>query len=76
MAAVDILYIDITRRWNSMTMDQRDSGTSSSASLMSWGRTDRDGQYLFSSFLRVRMGEEDDHLTATKPNLGVFAHAQ
>ncbi|XP_072816164.1 tubulin polyglutamylase TTLL11 isoform X3 [Vicugna pacos] len=26
MAAVDILYIDITRRWNSMTMDQRDSG--------------------------------------------------
>ena len=27
MAAVDILYIDITRRWNSMTVDQRDSGT-------------------------------------------------
>ncbi|XP_010850405.1 PREDICTED: tubulin polyglutamylase TTLL11 [Bison bison bison] len=26
MAAVDILYIDITRRWNSMTMDQRESG--------------------------------------------------
>ncbi|XP_062937821.1 tubulin polyglutamylase TTLL11 isoform X1 [Cynocephalus volans] len=26
MAAVDILYIDITRRWNSMTQDQRDSG--------------------------------------------------
>ncbi|XP_078292650.1 tubulin polyglutamylase TTLL11 isoform X4 [Panthera onca] len=26
MAAVDILYIDITRRWNSMTLDQRDSG--------------------------------------------------
>ncbi|XP_039090611.1 tubulin polyglutamylase TTLL11 isoform X2 [Hyaena hyaena] len=26
MAAVDILYIDITRRWNSMTVDQRDSG--------------------------------------------------
>ncbi|XP_040338126.1 tubulin polyglutamylase TTLL11 isoform X3 [Herpailurus yagouaroundi] len=25
MAAVDILYIDITRRWNSMTLDQRDS---------------------------------------------------
>ncbi|ERE69934.1 tubulin polyglutamylase TTLL11 isoform 1 [Cricetulus griseus] len=25
MAAVDILYIDITRRWNSMTQDQRDS---------------------------------------------------
>ncbi|XP_003407542.3 tubulin polyglutamylase TTLL11 isoform X1 [Loxodonta africana] len=28
MAAVDILYIDITRRWNSMTLDQRDSGMS------------------------------------------------
>lgn len=27
MAAVDILYIDITRRWNSMAADQRDSGT-------------------------------------------------
>ncbi|XP_033283151.1 tubulin polyglutamylase TTLL11 isoform X4 [Orcinus orca] len=27
MAAVDILYIDITRRWNSMTVDQRDSGS-------------------------------------------------
>nr|XP_051711572.1 tubulin polyglutamylase TTLL11 isoform X1 [Oryctolagus cuniculus] len=27
MAAVDILYIDITRRWNSMALDQRDSGT-------------------------------------------------
>ncbi|CAO2597734.1 Tubulin polyglutamylase TTLL11 [Lemmus lemmus] len=26
MAAVDILYIDITRRWNSMTLEQRDSG--------------------------------------------------
>ncbi|XP_029392862.1 tubulin polyglutamylase TTLL11 isoform X2 [Mus pahari] len=26
MAAVDILYIDITRRWNSVTVDQRDSG--------------------------------------------------
>ncbi|XP_049629026.1 tubulin polyglutamylase TTLL11 [Suncus etruscus] len=26
MAAVDILYIDITRRWNAMTLDQRDSG--------------------------------------------------
>uniref|UniRef100_A0A5F9DQX7 Tubulin polyglutamylase TTLL11 n=1 Tax=Oryctolagus cuniculus TaxID=9986 RepID=A0A5F9DQX7_RABIT len=26
MAAVDILYIDITRRWNSMALDQRDSG--------------------------------------------------
>ncbi|XP_006865782.1 PREDICTED: tubulin polyglutamylase TTLL11 [Chrysochloris asiatica] len=26
MAAVDILYIDITRRWNTMTLDQRDSG--------------------------------------------------
>ncbi|KAM5298510.1 tubulin polyglutamylase TTLL11 [Ctenodactylus gundi] len=26
MAAVDILYIDITRRWNSMTLYQRDSG--------------------------------------------------
>ncbi|XP_036094290.1 tubulin polyglutamylase TTLL11 isoform X2 [Rousettus aegyptiacus] len=26
MAAVDILYIDITRRWNSMTLDQRESG--------------------------------------------------
>ncbi|XP_071077201.1 tubulin polyglutamylase TTLL11 isoform X3 [Desmodus rotundus] len=26
MASVDILYIDITRRWNSMTLDQRDSG--------------------------------------------------
>nr|XP_051711606.1 tubulin polyglutamylase TTLL11 isoform X6 [Oryctolagus cuniculus] len=25
MAAVDILYIDITRRWNSMALDQRDS---------------------------------------------------
>ncbi|XP_071077200.1 tubulin polyglutamylase TTLL11 isoform X2 [Desmodus rotundus] len=25
MASVDILYIDITRRWNSMTLDQRDS---------------------------------------------------
>ncbi|XP_052580143.1 tubulin polyglutamylase TTLL11 isoform X4 [Peromyscus californicus insignis] len=25
MAAVDILYIDITRRWNSVTLDQRDS---------------------------------------------------
>ncbi|ELK08199.1 Tubulin polyglutamylase TTLL11 [Pteropus alecto] len=25
MAAVDILYIDITRRWNSMTLDQRES---------------------------------------------------
>ena len=77
MAAVDILYIDITRRWNSMTMDQRDSGTSSPASLMSCGRTDRDGQYLFSSFfLRVRLGEEDDHIIATKPDLGVFGHAQ
>ncbi|KAM5258780.1 tubulin polyglutamylase TTLL11 isoform 1-T1 [Hipposideros larvatus] len=28
MAAVDILYIDITRRWNSVTLDQRDSGMS------------------------------------------------
>ncbi|XP_067599532.1 tubulin polyglutamylase TTLL11 isoform X4 [Pseudorca crassidens] len=27
MAAVDILYIDITRRWSSMTVDQRDSGS-------------------------------------------------
>lgn len=27
MAAVDILYIDITRRWNSVTLDQRDTGT-------------------------------------------------
>lgn len=27
MASVDILYIDITRRWNSVTLDQRDSGT-------------------------------------------------
>lgn len=27
MAAVDILYIDITRRWNSMALDQRDTGT-------------------------------------------------
>lgn len=27
MAAVDILYIDITRRWNSVALDQRDSGT-------------------------------------------------
>lgn len=27
MAAVDILYIDITRRWNSVTLDQRESGT-------------------------------------------------
>lgn len=27
MAAVDILYIDITRRWNSVTVDQRDTGT-------------------------------------------------
>ncbi|XP_008831668.1 tubulin polyglutamylase TTLL11 [Nannospalax galili] len=26
MAAVDILYIDITRRWNSVTLEQRDSG--------------------------------------------------
>ncbi|XP_052038310.1 tubulin polyglutamylase TTLL11 [Apodemus sylvaticus] len=26
MAAVDILYIDITRRWNSVTVDQRDTG--------------------------------------------------
>ncbi|XP_034352531.2 tubulin polyglutamylase TTLL11 isoform X2 [Arvicanthis niloticus] len=26
MAAVDILYIDITRRWNSVTLDQRDTG--------------------------------------------------
>ncbi|XP_060246030.1 tubulin polyglutamylase TTLL11 isoform X2 [Meriones unguiculatus] len=26
MAAVDILYIDITRRWNSMTLNQRESG--------------------------------------------------
>ncbi|XP_049982756.1 tubulin polyglutamylase TTLL11 isoform X2 [Alexandromys fortis] len=26
MAAVDILYIDITRRWNSVALDQRDSG--------------------------------------------------
>ncbi|XP_036878140.2 tubulin polyglutamylase TTLL11 isoform X5 [Manis javanica] len=26
MASVDILYIDITRRWNSVTLDQRDSG--------------------------------------------------
>lgn len=60
-----------------MTVDQRDSGTASPASLMSCGRTDRGGQHLFSSFLlRVRMGEEDDHLTATKPNLGVFAHAR
>lgn len=27
MAAVDILYIDITRRWNSVALDQRDTGT-------------------------------------------------
>ncbi|XP_066896901.1 tubulin polyglutamylase TTLL11 isoform X5 [Kogia breviceps] len=27
MAAVDILYIDITRRWNSMTMVHQDSGS-------------------------------------------------
>eukprot|EP00073_Rattus_norvegicus_P045478 XP_017447626.1 PREDICTED: tubulin polyglutamylase TTLL11 isoform X3 [Rattus norvegicus] len=26
MAAVDILYIDITRRWNSVALDQRDTG--------------------------------------------------
>ncbi|XP_048679280.1 tubulin polyglutamylase TTLL11 isoform X2 [Caretta caretta] len=26
MASVDILYIDITRRWNSMGLDQRESG--------------------------------------------------
>ncbi|CAH2316641.1 tubulin polyglutamylase TTLL11 [Pelobates cultripes] len=28
MASVDILYIDITRRWNSMGLDQRESGMS------------------------------------------------
>lgn len=28
MAAVDILYIDITRRWNSMGIDHKDSGNS------------------------------------------------
>uniref|UniRef100_A0A8D0G9S5 Tubulin polyglutamylase TTLL11 n=1 Tax=Sphenodon punctatus TaxID=8508 RepID=A0A8D0G9S5_SPHPU len=28
MASVDILYIDITRRWNSMGIDQRESGMS------------------------------------------------
>lgn len=37
MAAVDILYIDITRRWNSMTLDQRESGTWGLASGMPWG---------------------------------------
>lgn len=26
MASVDILYIDITRRWNSMGIDHRESG--------------------------------------------------
>lgn len=25
MAAVDILYIDITRRWNSMSIDHKES---------------------------------------------------
>lgn len=39
MAAVDILYIDITRRWNSMTLDQRDSGTRCLASTTPCGES-------------------------------------
>lgn len=27
MASVDILYIDVTRKWNSLALDKRDSGT-------------------------------------------------
>lgn len=38
MAAVDILYIDITRRWNSVTVDQRDSGTRRLPGLTGVGR--------------------------------------
>lgn len=38
MAAVDILYIDITRRWNSVTVDQRDTGTGRLPCLPDVGR--------------------------------------
>lgn len=58
------------RRWNSMTVGLRDQVPHHQPPLMSCGRTDR---HLSLSFLlRVRWGEEDDHLTATQPNLGVF----
>lgn len=38
MAAVDILYIDITRRWNSVALDQRDTGTRWLPCLTGMGR--------------------------------------
>lgn len=58
MAAVDILYIDITRRWNSVTLDQRDSGTWCLASTRPWG-VQTSGQSIFWSFLlRIKAGEE------------------
>lgn len=57
MASVDILYIDITRRWNSMTLDQRDSGTRQPISTMPCGSSDGGGQCIFCSFsVRVKAG--------------------
>lgn len=52
MAAVDILYIDITRRWNSVTVDQRDTGTRWLPGLTGTGR----GLYLFYPFMLGRGG--------------------
>lgn len=52
MAAVDILYIDITRRWNSVTLDQRDTGTRWLPCLTGTGK----GLYIFRPFMLWRGG--------------------
>ncbi|XP_058528129.1 tubulin polyglutamylase TTLL11 isoform X2 [Ochotona princeps] len=38
MASVDILYIDVTRKWNSLALDKRDSARTSTAYSESTGR--------------------------------------
>lgn len=54
MAAVDILYIDITRRWSSMALDQRDSGTWRLAATVPCRSSGRDGRYT-SCFFSFRV---------------------
>lgn len=53
MAAVDILYIDITRRWNSVALDQRDTGTRWLPCLTGMGRA----LCVFCPFMLWRRGE-------------------
>lgn len=56
MAAVDILYIDITRRWNSVTVDQRDSGIQRLTRLTGMGRGSVCLLSIFHSFTLWRGG--------------------